>query len=130
MIVCDTHALLFDALQPERLGAAARQALDAGETARELACADISLWEIAMLLHKRRLSIEAEPVRFISRLLAARRVRVLPITPEIAALAQSPEFRHGDPADRLIAATALHHGAALITADQHLADVAGLNVIW
>ncbi|HNJ06979.1 MAG TPA: hypothetical protein PLY77_03410 [Plasticicumulans sp.] len=36
MIVCDTHVLLFDALQPERLSAAARQALDAGEAGREL----------------------------------------------------------------------------------------------
>lgn len=130
MIVCDTHVLLFDALQPERLSAAALQALDAGEAGRELACADITLWEVAMLLHKRRLIVQAEPVSFINRLLAARRVQVLPITPGIAALAQSPDFLHGDPADRLIAATALHHQAPLITADAMLTDLPGLHVIW
>lgn len=130
MIVCDTHVLLFDVLQPERLSPAARQALDSGESGDELVCADITLWEIAMLLHKRRLVVEAEPVRFITRLLAARHVCALPITAEIAALSQSPGFRHGDPADRLIAATAMYHGASLVTADRHLAGIPGLTVIW
>ena len=48
----------------------------------------------------------------------------------IAVLAQSEEFRHGDPADRLIAATAIAHGAPLVTADAKLRRVKGLRVIW
>ncbi len=57
-------------------------------------------------------------------------LKVLPITPEIAALAQDPRFTHGDPADRLIAATALAHEAARISADSRLAPVPGLRCIY
>ena len=50
MILLDTCALIFDALTPERLTPAAAAALDQGEREGNLACADISLWEIAMLI--------------------------------------------------------------------------------
>lgn len=54
MILLDTCALIFDALTPERLTDGARKALNCGEAAGTLACADISLWEIAMLASKGR----------------------------------------------------------------------------
>jgi PIN domain nuclease of toxin-antitoxin system len=46
------------------------------------------------------------------------------------ARAQDAAFQHGDPADRLIAATALVHGAVLISADRQLAQVRGLQLLW
>ena len=55
---------------------------------------------------------------------------VLPITAEIAELSQSAVFSHGDPADRLIAATALVNRAALITADEKLHAIPNLRCIW
>ena len=55
---------------------------------------------------------------------------MLPITAEIALLSRSPLFQHGDPADRLIGATALQLGAALITADAKLRALSELNTIW
>ncbi|MEN8130091.1 MAG: PIN domain-containing protein [Pseudomonadota bacterium] len=58
------------------------------------------------------------------------RLEVLPITPEIAVISQSDIFPHKDPADRLIVATAIHHKAPLITADQHLRQVKGLKTLW
>ncbi len=45
-------------------------------------------------------------------------------------LGQTAEFSHGDPADRIIAATAIAHNAALITADAKLQKIARLNCIW
>jgi PIN domain nuclease of toxin-antitoxin system len=45
-------------------------------------------------------------------------------------LSRGPLFQHGDAADRLIGATALHHGASLITADAKLRALAELNTIW
>lgn len=50
--------------------------------------------------------------------------------PAIAVLAQSDEFEHGDPADRIIAATAIVHGARMVSADHQLKRLAGLRVIW
>jgi PIN domain nuclease of toxin-antitoxin system len=55
---------------------------------------------------------------------------VLPIDPAIAALAQSARFAHGDPADRIIGATALRRNPQLISADSRLQNVKGLKVIW
>ena len=44
----------------------------------------------------------------------------LPLTGEIAILAEELEGLHGDPADRFIVATAFAHDATLVTADARL----------
>ena len=130
LIVLDTHALIYDALTPARLSARARKAIDLAFTQRELACSDISLWEIAMLIAHQRFDPAMDARQFLDDLIAARRVRVLPITAEIAVLSQSDMFSHGDPANRLIAATARLHRAALITADAKLRKLRDVTTIW
>ncbi|MBI4082212.1 MAG: type II toxin-antitoxin system VapC family toxin [Candidatus Lambdaproteobacteria bacterium] len=130
MVVCDTHVLIYDALEPARLSRRAARSIDSAEKAQRLACADISLWEIAMLMAKGRLAVDAAPEELLQAILSARQVRVLPITPAIAALACSPRFDHGNPADRLIAATAVVHRGMLLTKDKHLGKVPGLTTIW
>jgi PIN domain nuclease of toxin-antitoxin system len=57
-------------------------------------------------------------------------LKVLPITPEIAVISQSELFSHKDPADRIIAATAIYYKIPLITADKKLAAIETLDVIW
>jgi PIN domain nuclease of toxin-antitoxin system len=130
VIICDTHVLVFDALAPARLSAKARRRLKDAESAGQLACADISLWEIAKLIAKRRLEVEEEPESFIQTVLDARGYRVISINPKIAALSQSTDFSQKDPADRLIAATALAIGAELLSADQAMRAIPGLKVAW
>lgn len=130
MIICDTHVLVFDALAPARLSTKARRRLKEGESREQLACADISLWEIAMLIAKRRLEVDEEPASFIQTVLDSRGYRIMPITPKIAALSQSADFPQKDPADRLIAATALAIGAELLSADQAMKAIPGLKVAW
>ena len=130
MIVLDTDALIYDALAPARLSARARKAIALAFKQRELACSDISLWEIAMLIAHKRLDPAMDARQFLHDLIAARHVRVLPITAEIALLSQSDVFSHGDPADRLIAATALLHRAPLITSDAKLRKLKDVATIW
>jgi len=131
-IICDTHVLLFWADQPERLSVAAQHAIEQGLSANTLACADISLWEIAMLHARGRLNRAAgiDVTDYLHDILLAMDMMILPITPEIATFAQDERFTHGDPADRLIAATAIIHAAPLISADAKLAAVPGLRCIW
>ncbi|MFA7240932.1 MAG: type II toxin-antitoxin system VapC family toxin [Sulfuricellaceae bacterium] len=129
-IICDTHILLFDALAPQKLSRRAAAAVGQGEEERQLACCDITLWEIAMLIAKQRIRVDCAPERFMERLIQARRLTVLPVTPAIAALSQSDFLSHGDPADRLIAATALVHRSTLITADEHLRNCPQLQTLW
>ena len=130
MVVLDTNALIFDALQPKRLTPRASRAIETASARGDIACSDISLWEIAMLVAKNRLDPGAELTQFLHDMILARGLRVLPITPEIAALAQSAQFAHGDPADRIISATALYHQAKLVSADARLRKLKTLEVVW
>ena len=83
-----------------------------------------------MLIAKGRIEPGSDAAQFIDDIIQARSIRILPITSKVAVLAQSESFRHGDPADRLIAATAIAHGAQLVTADARLKRVPGLRVLW
>ena len=130
MIVCDTHALVFDALSPDLLGPEATRAIETSHRSGDLACADISLWEIAMLIEKGRLEIDASIENFLTAMLAARNLDVLPVTPAIAALSASGSIPAGDSADRLIAATAISHGATLVTKDERLTGIPNLPTVW
>jgi PIN domain nuclease of toxin-antitoxin system len=127
VIILDTHALIRAAIEPHKLPARVRRALEAEP---EAAACDIILWEIAMPIARGRVRQIADPVQFINDIVQSRGLRLLPITPEIAVLSQSKFFLHGDPADRLIAATAIVHNATLITADAQLRKIRELNTLW
>ncbi|MHB8428809.1 MAG: type II toxin-antitoxin system VapC family toxin [Acidiferrobacterales bacterium] len=125
MVVLDTNALIFDALNPARLSRKARGLIERAHTRNDLCCSDISLWEIAMLVAKGRLDPGTGALEFMNLALTARSIAMLPITPEIAELStRLPEAVSADPADRLIAATAIHHGAMLISTDINLKKAA------
>lgn len=83
-----------------------------------------------MLIARKRLDPVMDARQFLDDMIAARHVRVLPITAQIAVLSQSDMFSHGDPADRLIAATARLHRAALITSDTNLRKLKEVTTIW
>jgi PIN domain nuclease of toxin-antitoxin system len=131
VLILDTCALIFDALDPNRLSKKATSAIAQADAAGRVACCDISLWEIAMLVVKKRLDPGTNTQEFIQLILDARKIVVIPITPEIAAKSALADFcPHGDPADRIIAATTIIHKAKLLTSDRKLATVAGLQVVW
>ena len=129
-IICDTNILLFWTQAPERLTPKAHAVLNEGLEKKILACSDVSFWEIAMLFARKRLVKPVTPVDFIRDIVLAMELNVISITPEIAVISQGHVFNHKDPADRLIAATAIQEGAPLITADSQLREVEGLKVIW
>lgn len=130
--ICDTHVLLFWADRRDRLSRAAQQALDDGLAQGNLACAEISFWEIAMLFRKGRLVLPAgyTPVSYMEDIVNSLNLNILQLTPPIAALAESGIVVHGDPGDRIIAATAIIHQAPLITADEKLRTLPGLMCVW
>lgn len=129
MIVLDTHALVWLALARERLGKGAREAI-AAEADR--AISTISAQEIAYLVMRGRMELD-RPVRmWIGDVLRAHEVHALAPTLSIAVRAgslDSVEFP-GDPADRLIYATAVEHGSRIASADERLLAADPARVIW
>jgi PIN domain nuclease of toxin-antitoxin system len=130
LTICDTHILIFWQDAPERLSINAAAAIEKGLKQKNLACSDISLWEIAMLSASGRIRNDIPIDGYLNDLITVLYLKVLPINPEIAAISQSELFPHKDPADRLIAATAIHHNAPLITADRKLQGFQQINTIW
>lgn len=129
MLIADTCALIYDALEPDRLTAPARAAIEAADADGALCCSDISLWEISMLIHRGRLDPGTNTLEFLRLVVASRRLRVLAISPEIADLAGALDL-HGDPADRVIAATAIHTRGAVVTSDQKLRGSRLVRTVW
>ncbi len=130
-MLLDTCAIVFDALAPEKLSKKAIDEIHKGRLSGTLACSDISLWEIAMLIDKGRLKPDAHTTEFLQLVVAANRLTVLPISAGIASLSANDQlFSHNDPADRIIAATAIHHKIPLLTSDRALKKVKGLKTIW
>ncbi len=84
-----------------------------------------------MLVRKGRLELDRKVLLWIREAVDLPRLELLPMTPDIAVAAAElhREFR-GDPADGMIAAAAMSHGAALITKDHHLQGVRLLRTIW
>lgn len=117
MILADTHVVVWLRTDPDRLGAGARAAI---ESADEIAISGISLWELSMLVSHGRLALDLPLAAYLDDV--SRSCRVLPITAAVAtAVADLPEtFPTGDPADRIIYATALVHGLPLLSADAGL----------
>jgi len=83
--------------------------------------AAISVWEVGMLERKGKLKLLPNPAEWINQALNDANIHVVPLTPEIALYAAHlPRDFHGDPADRMIIATAHLVGACLVTADRHI----------
>ncbi len=119
MILLDTHVLVWlDEANP-RLGDESLSQIDAAFHSGDLAVSAISFWEVGMLIVKERIRLEMDPVVWRSDLLEQGLIE-FPVSGEIGILAAGLRNFHGDPADRLIAATALKNSAALMTADSGL----------
>ena len=129
MILLDTHVLVWAVAEPGRLSRAAVSAIRRSRATGGLAIAAITLWELASLVARGR--IQAYGTVEASVQLLIEDVNVRPITPEIAALATQfpPEFS-GDPADRLIAATARAEGLTLLTRDQNIRRSPLVRTVW
>lgn len=130
MIVVDTHVLIWDALAPDRLSPTAREAIESANQTGGIIVADISLWEIAMLIQKERIQVQTDSQSFLNLVLQANRIDVRAISPQIAVLSTALSTVNADPADRLIVATALAENAPLVTADRNLQNSEQVTTIW
>ncbi len=122
-MLLDTHVLVWYRGGESKLGRRARSAVDLAVSSGEAAVSAITFWELAMLVAKGRMSLP-DDVRRWRRLNLGQGVSEIPVDGEIGARAGSLAGLHGDPADRIIVATAME-GHRLVTADQRILDWEG-----
>ena len=128
LIVLDTHVWIWWAGSPARLSARARAAIEA---AAELGVSAIRVWELATLVAKKRLELDRDVLTWARQALALPRVSLLPLTPEIAVRSAALSLElPGDPADRIIAATAAELGSSLVSRDARLRELDSPKTIW
>ncbi len=123
----DTHAFVWAAVEDERLSARAARAI-ATTPWEQLAIADVTLQEIGLLVHLRRLTFSGSPGAVLRPLLEF--VTVLPITLEIALAAPALPLPHGDQFDRIISATARVHRLVLVSKDANITDAGIVQTLW
>ena len=123
MIVLDTHVLIWHELGDRRLGRRARRALESALQAGDAAISAISFWEVGMQARKGRLDFRLDPDAWRRDLLDQGLIEI-PVDGRIACRAGLIAKLHGDPADRLIVATALE-GHQLVTADRQILEWPG-----
>ena len=83
------------------------------------------------MVAKGRISLDRDPLDWLEQAVAVRKVELLPLTPAVSVKAtQLGNDFPGDPADRVITATAILESAPLITKDSKIRDYAGVNTVW
>src|SRR5439155_12032485 len=126
------HALIWWVSEPARIPTKARRALDGAlKAGQPISVSAISFWEIAMLVSRKRLALTIDAADWIAKVESLPFLTFVPVDNRIAVRAVDLEdFAHRDPADRIIAATALGLGATLITADARLRSYRPLKTLW
>jgi PIN domain nuclease of toxin-antitoxin system len=131
VVLLDTHVWLWWLSSPDLLSAAARKAIDGAVATDGVGISAISAWEVTLLVHRGRLRLGLPVEDWIARSEALPFIRFVPVDNAIAVRAVNfPDPCHSDPADRLIAATALLRGLPVVSKDDKLHALPSIRSIW
>lgn len=132
MIVVDTHVLVWWLGDRQGLSRKARRLLAEAESERaSVVVSAISALEVATAARRGRLALSVSAERWLADVKRLPEIRFEPVTDEIACMAGSfRDSMHGDPADRIIAATAHVLGFPLLTADEKLRSNRDIATLW
>lgn len=120
-LLLDTHVLLWWGISHRSLPTRFRELLASVSPQNPVLIADVSVLELACLAFERKIEPQMPLREWLDQLTAPPLIERIPI---IAAVAEQvvklPRRLHKDPADRIIMATALAHGATLVTCDRQI----------
>ena len=120
-ILLDTHVWLGLVSGDFALSQSFISATDRAVQHQKLLVSAISIWEIGMLVQKKRISLDKDPLEWVDVCLDNYGFKLVPLSPKIAIEStRLPHLTHADPADRMLLATALEENAVLATCDQTL----------
>lgn len=120
-ILLDTHVWIWFINGDDELNKPTCKIINAAIQNHAAYISAISLWEMNMLEAKGRILLQLPCSEWINRGLAAARIEIAPLSPEIAIEScHLPNSFHGDPADAMIVATARVERLTLITRDKKI----------
>lgn len=120
-LLLDTHVWIWLMIGDKRINQSFKNMVAQSAEKEHLFLSPISLWELGMLVEHKRIELEIDCLDWVEQALEGSDITLLPITPQIAIEStRLPENPHGDPADRILIATAHEHGAILVTHDQKI----------
>jgi PIN domain nuclease of toxin-antitoxin system len=123
-LLLDTHTWIW-LMEGKELNLSVQKIINDAAKEKSINIAAISTWEIAMLVSKGKVKLEKPLLAWIQDSLALPGLALKPLTPEVSVESTAlPEGFHGDPADRLIVATARIYQLTLLTRDQKILDYA------
>ena len=121
MILLDTHALVWLDTDDRHLGPKTRSLIEKHWSSGKVAVSAVSFWEVGRLSGRGRIVLASSPQDWRARWIEAG-LTELALEGTVAIRSLDLDGLSDDPADRFIAATALIHGAILVTADQRMLD--------
>ncbi len=131
MIVLDTHAWVWFISNPELLSERAKRYVDAAVEEKAVMISSISVWEVALLIAKKRLILTLELNDWIAKSEMLPFFKFIPVDNSIAIKSVNlPQPLHSDPADRIIIATAISLGAPIVTKDEKILNYSQVQTIW
>jgi PIN domain nuclease of toxin-antitoxin system len=121
-LLLDTHTWLW--LADGTAGRISRSALQRVERAgrsRQVFVSSISVWEIGMLIARKRISLAVSIDEWLAQSLAQDRLGLLALDARVALEStRLPGAVHGDPADRFLVATARMYDLHIVTGDRKI----------
>jgi PIN domain nuclease of toxin-antitoxin system len=129
LILLDTHALLWWALDPDQLSATAAKIVADMEQVGGFASA-ISIWELGVKVQRGKLEMGVGVEEFARRVEQSAVVELIPVDTTIWLRGLALPWQHRDPADRVIVASALLKGIPLLTKDAVMHDFDGVPCVW
>jgi len=127
VILLDTHALLWWALDPDKLSASAIEQCARMEHEGGFAS---SIWELGVKVRNGKLALGLPLADLVRRIEDSSVVELLPVDTAIWVRTATLDWPHRDPADRVIAATAITNGLPILTKDAALHAFAGVRCVW
>ena len=126
-LLLDTHIWLWMLREPHKLSSLVHQALL--EPSNERYLSPISVWEVTVLLEKKRIEMQEDFAMWFTRTAEDLQLNEAHLNWKIAHEMRFILPNHSDPADRFLVATALVYNLVLVTSDQKLLGVPGLMVL-
>ena len=126
-LLLDTHIWIWNHLEPWRISSEVVREM--GDPANELWLSPISIWELVLLVEKKRLELHHDMGEWVNQSMKELSLQEASFTSAVAHELRFTLLGYKDPGDRFLVATARVYDLTLITADERLLRIPDLRLL-